>query len=99
METKLSEGSVVDYNGIYFLLWNINSANKAQLIGSEGIKHTGTPCVRNLKLVKKLPVVTFNNCKYAVDKYNRIFSLATGKLVYTTNCPERARLLAEIGRV
>jgi hypothetical protein len=79
----LSPGAVVTYNNQYFLLWNINETNKAQLITSAGKKFSGTPDVSKLTWVKTLPSVEYLNASYLVDKHNRIFSLASGNEVYS----------------
>lgn len=95
---KINDGSVVYYNGQFFILWNTTVLDKAQLITPEGRKFSGTPNTSKLEFIKELPIVEYNRSKYAIDKYNRIFSMSTGNLVYTTNCPERARILDEVGR-
>lgn len=96
MDNRIKPGSVVKYNGNYFILWSITVLDRAQLITPEGYKFTGTPHKSKLEFIKNLPVVTFNHTRYVVDRNNRIFSLATGNLCYETDRPERSRILSEV---
>ena len=95
---NINSGSVVYYNNQFFILWNITVLDKAQLITPEGSKFSGTPHKGKLEFIKELPIVCFNRNDYAIDRYNRIFSLTTGNLVYNTDCAERGFILREVGR-
>jgi hypothetical protein len=93
-EMLVTPGAVVTYNNSYFLLWNINDANKAQLISADGKRFTRTPNLDKLTWHKTLPTVFYINAKYMVDRNHRIFSLTTGKQVYKNNSPQKRAILA-----
>lgn len=77
-------GCVVEYNSKKYLLWHVNSFGKAQLMNPDGTKFSGTPEVAKLKWLYQVPIVHFNKVNYAVDIKQRIISLATGKICYTS---------------
>ena len=77
-------GCVVEYNAKKYLLWHVNSFGKAQLMKPDGTKFSGTPEVAKLKWLYQVPIVHFNRVDYAVDIKQRIISLATGKICYTS---------------
>ena len=77
-------GCVVEYKGKKYLLWHVNSSGKAQLMNPDGTKFSGTPEVAKLKWLYQVPVVHFNKVDYAVDIRQRIISLATGKICFTS---------------
>ena len=76
-------GDVVQYNGKFYILWNINASKKAQLTKTNGDKFSGTPNMDKITYIKTLPRVTYNGNEFVVDKTDRIFSLANGKEVYS----------------
>ena len=77
-------GCVVEYNDRKYLLWHINSFGKAQLMKPDGTKFSGTPEVAKCKWLYQVPIVNFNKTDYAVDVKQRIISLATGKICFTS---------------
>ncbi|MCA1759356.1 MAG: hypothetical protein LC658_06270 [Bacteroidales bacterium] len=89
-------GSVVKYKGQFYLLWNINESEKAQLINKDGVKFTETPATNQLTWVDQCPIVKFAGCEFIVDRHNRVFCTTTGNLVYKNNCPERQMILTEL---
>jgi hypothetical protein len=68
---------VVTYKNEYYLLYAVNSVNKAKLIKPDGLKYSGTPNLDKLTLVKERPMVTFNGHQYIYTKQG-IFSCSTG---------------------
>lgn len=92
LKTNAMVGTVVRYLERYFLVWNVNSTGRVQLIDSYGNKFSGTPAVEKVEIIKQLPIIKYGNGKYVVDRYQRIFSMVTGKRVYNKGV-ERNKIL------
>ena len=85
-DKELKRGSVVTYNKNKYILWNIKSDGKAQLINYEtGVKFTGTPNVSKLAAEGAYKTVEFNSIQYIVVAEDFIYSTASGDLVYAGN--------------
>jgi hypothetical protein len=81
-DRSIRPGAVVKYNGKTYLLWNINNSGKAQLIGIDGSKFSGTPSTSKLQVIGGYKTTMYNGTKYIVTDNNTIYSTATGKKVY-----------------
>ena len=81
-DKSIRAGAVVKYNGKTYLLWNINNSAKAQLIGIDGSKFSGTPSTSKLQVIGGYKTTMYNGTKYIVTDNNIIYSTATGKKVY-----------------
>ena len=91
----IQTGSVVQYDGTIYLLWHITEMGKAQLLKPDGSKLSGKPAVVKLKWLKTLPACVYNNTFYCLAKGNKIFSLASGKIVFKAG-PQRTEILRRI---
>jgi len=92
LRTKF-EGSVVLYNNKYYLLYKVNESNKCQLIDKYYNKFSGTPLIKNVEIIKKLPRVYFNRGFYLLTTDKHIISCRTGNVVYETNNRQRKDIL------
>lgn len=81
-EEGVVKGSVVKYKDKQWIVWNINDKNKVQLISSEGTKFSGTPNVENVTPIGYYTTTVFNGTDYVVTGNEKVYSLATGSLVY-----------------
>jgi hypothetical protein len=79
----VAKGAVVQYKDSKWILWNVNSSGKAQLIDVEGKKAPGTPNINNIKVLSYYPTTVYNGVDYIVTPNENIYSLATGDKVYT----------------
>lgn len=77
------KGSVVNYNGKKWIVWNITDKDKAQLIDTEGNKFSGTPNLDKLSPIGNYITTEFNGTDYIVTQNENIYSLDTGKQVFT----------------
>lgn len=80
---ELQAGSVVEYKGDKYIAWRVKEDGKAQLIKTDGTKFSGTPNRDKLNIIGSYTQVEFNNTNYIVTNNENIYSLATGKEVYT----------------
>lgn len=81
-EEGVVKGSVVKYKDKQWIVWNVTDKGKAQLISSDGTKFSGTPNVENVSPVGYYTTTVFNGTDYVVTSKEKIYSLATGSLVY-----------------
>ena len=77
-------GCVVSYKDKKYLLWHVNTFGKARLMKPDGTKFSGTPEVSKLEWLYQVPIINFNKVDYAVDIRQRIISLTTGKICFTS---------------
>lgn len=81
--SPIVKGSVVNYKDKPWIVWNISDANRAQLIDTEGNKFSGTPDINKLQKVGDYRTTVYNGNDYIVSANENIYSLTTGKLVFT----------------
>ena len=81
----LQSGAVVTYNNKKYILWNINNSNKAQLVGVDGTKFSGTPNLDKLIVEGNYPKATYNGTEYIVTDKGNIYSLANGSIRWTSD--------------
>jgi len=99
-DKKVKSGSVVRHNGKLYLLWNINDSGKAQLVRPDGTKFSGTPDPSNLEVLGSYPTTEYNGTRYIVSNKGNVYSVATGKMVYTgtdnSSRTQKERIVASI---
>lgn len=78
------KGSVVEYKGLKWIVWNITDSNRAQLINTNGEKFSGTPNLDKLTKIGDYTTTDFNGTDYIVTANENIYSLDTGKQVFTS---------------
>jgi len=71
---------VVKYNNRPFVWWRTNGAGKAQLIGTDGNKYSGTPDPDKLSVMYAIPCKPFNKSWHFGTKRG-IFSARTGNRI------------------
>lgn len=84
-DKTLKPGAVVTYNNKKYILWNINNANKAQLIQTDGTKFSGTPNLDKLTVDGNYPIANYNGTDYIVTNNGNIYSLANGNRRWTSD--------------
>ena len=98
--SNVVKGSVVNYNDKKWIVWNISDSNKAQLINTEGEKFSGTPNLDKLTKIGDYTTTVFNGTDYIVTQNENIYSLATGKQVYTnldnSTKTQKAKIIEQI---
>lgn len=98
--SNVVKGSVVNYNDKKWIVWNISDSNKAQLINTEGEKFSGTPNLDKLTKIGDYTTTVFNGIDYIVTQNENIYSLATGKQVYTnldnSTKTQKAKIIEQI---
>lgn len=77
----LNIGSIVRYNGSYYLFLGLNKSNKCRLLTTDLRLYSGTPNTDKLELVKKLPIVKHKNGHFYCHTKHGFISLSTGKLI------------------
>jgi hypothetical protein len=94
------KGSVVDYNDKKWIVWNISDTGKAQLIDTEGNKFSGTPNLDKLTKIGDYITTDFDGTDYIVTGNENIYSLATGKQVFTngdgSTVSKKAKIINQI---
>lgn len=84
MSDIIVKGSVVNYNSKQWIVWNISDTNRAQLIDTEGNKFSGTPNIDKMTKIGDYTTTDFNGTDYIVTAKENIYSLTTGKQVFTS---------------
>lgn len=82
--SNIAKGSVVSYKDKQWIVWNITDKDGAQLIDTEGNKFSGTPKLDKLSKIGDYTTTEFNGTDYIVTANENIYSLDTGKQVYTS---------------
>jgi hypothetical protein len=99
-ESSIAKGSVVDYNNKKWIVWNISDTGKAQLIDTEGNKFSGTPNSDKLTKIGDYTTTVFDGTDYIVTGNENIYSLATGKQVFTngdgSTASKKAKIISQI---
>jgi len=75
-------GTVVKYGSKVYLLYKINRAGKCQLLNREYVKQSGTPLLKNVQALYRLPVVSYDNRQFILTKTLDIISSVSGNVVY-----------------
>jgi hypothetical protein len=86
-DENVAKGSVVKYTPKgqqeqTWIVWNINESGKVQLIKADGTRFTGTPLAKNVKPIGYYTSTVFNSTDYIVTSREKVYSLATGLMVY-----------------
>jgi len=98
-EYKLSElrrkfeGVVVMYNNTKYLMYKLNDSGKCQLLDINLVKCSGTPLLKNVFVIGKLPRVYFNRGYYLLTKTKDIVSCRTGDVVYKEDSQQRRDIM------
>ncbi len=82
---SLVPGALVEYNGTEYLYWGDSKSGQAQLTQEDGTKFSGTPNLDKLKAIGNYPTAIYNGTSYIVVDDFKIYSIATGKRVYSGN--------------
>lgn len=98
--TLLQPGARVRYNDKEYILWKINTSNKAQLIDDNGKKFSGTPNIDKLTVLGNYKQYTYNNgMNYISPNGKDVYSLSSGNKVFESNVNIKNMILAGLNIV
>lgn len=73
-------GSVVEYNGSIYLMYNVTSTGRAKLLCVNGRKFSGTPMLEKLKVLKECDVHEYQG-RYYIETKQGMLSSSTGEFM------------------